>query len=126
MSANPCVSNRLPTLNAMKLTALVLRRAAGLGAGVLLTAAAAAAPAAPAAPAAVPATKPAAGKEADAFPVFENSITIGGYLPYITGSDEAFQARTQKAEQGAAGIEDLSFLYDLGDKTSAQVDGKAL
>jgi len=28
--------------------------------------------------------------------------------------------------QGAGGIEDMSFLYELGDKTSAQVDGKAL
>lgn len=65
--------------------------------------------------------------EADAFPEFEsNYIVISAGGADIKGSKAAYQARTNNAKTGAAGIEDMRFDYDLKDKTTLQIDGRAL
>ncbi len=65
-------------------------------------------------------------KETDAFPVFENVITFSATGTALSGAKPAFQARTQTAKQGAGGIEELSYNYELSKETALQVDGKAL
>jgi hypothetical protein len=65
--------------------------------------------------------------EADAFPTFDNNyikVSAQGATPQ--GSKAAYQARTQSAKSGAAGIEEFSYGYDLNKGTNLQIDGKAL
>lgn len=68
-----------------------------------------------------------AASEADALPRFEtNYIKLSTGGADITGSKAAYQARSRNAKTGAAGIEDLRFDYDLKDRTTLQIDGRAL
>jgi hypothetical protein len=99
----------------MKTYPFSLRPVAGAIAGALLLLSAAHA---------AETAKPA--KETDAFPVFDNYITFGGTATDLSGAKPAFQARTQTAKQGAAGIEEMSYNYELSKQTNLQVDGKAL
>lgn len=65
--------------------------------------------------------------ESDALPTFEtNYITVSAGGADVKGSKPAYQARTATAKSGAAGIEDMRFDYDLKDKTSLSVTGRAL
>lgn len=65
--------------------------------------------------------------EADAMPVFSgNYIKVSGIGASLSGSKEAFQARTQIAKSGAAGIEDLNYAYDLDKNTNLEINGKAM
>ena len=65
--------------------------------------------------------------ETDALPAFEtNYITFSAGGADINGSKAAYQARTATAKTGAAGIEDMRFDYDLKDKTTLAVTGRAL
>lgn len=69
----------------------------------------------------------AGAAEADAFPAFDgNYITFSAGGADIDGSKAAYQARTQNAKTGALGIEDMRFDYDLKDKTTLSVTGRAL
>jgi len=65
-------------------------------------------------------------KQTDAFPNFDSYIKISGYAPSVTGSESAFQKRTQLNANGGVGIEDLHFGKDLDKTTSLVVDGRAL
>ncbi len=70
---------------------------------------------------------PAVAAESDALPEFDsNYITFSAGGADVNGSKAAYQARTQNAKTGAAGIEDLRFDYDLKDKTTLSVTGRAL
>jgi hypothetical protein len=70
---------------------------------------------------------PAAAAETDALPEFDsNYITFSAGGADVNGSKAAYQARTQNAKTGAAGIEDLRFDYDLKNKTTLTVTGRAL
>ena len=65
--------------------------------------------------------------ETDALPTFDtNYITFSAGGADINGSKAAYQARTASAKTGAAGIEDMRFDYDLKDKTTLAVTGRAL
>jgi hypothetical protein len=65
--------------------------------------------------------------ETDALPTFDtNYITFSAGGADINGSKAAYQARTSHAKTGAAGIEDMRFDYDLKDKTTLAVTGRAL
>lgn len=65
--------------------------------------------------------------ETDALPAFEtNYITFSAGGADINGSKAAYQAKTATAKTGAAGIEDMRFDYDLKDKTTLAVTGRAL
>ncbi|MBI5691897.1 MAG: hypothetical protein HZC55_17590 [Verrucomicrobia bacterium] len=65
--------------------------------------------------------------ETDAMPTFDsNYITFSAGGADLNGSKPAYQARTQSAKSGAAGIEDMRFDYDLKDKTTLTVTGRAL
>ena len=65
--------------------------------------------------------------ETDALPTFDNNyITFSAGSADIDGSKAAYQARTAQAKTGAAGIEDLRFEYDLKNKTTLTVTGRAL
>jgi hypothetical protein len=65
--------------------------------------------------------------DADAFPTFDtNYIVLSAGGADIKGSKAAYQARTRSAKTGALGIEELRFDYDLKNKTTLQVDGRAL
>ena len=65
--------------------------------------------------------------ETDALPVFDaNYITFSAGGADINGSKAAYQARTATAKTGVAGIEDMRFEYDLKDKTTLAVTGRAL
>lgn len=68
-----------------------------------------------------------ASSEADALPSFEtNYIVFSAGGANVHGSKAAYQARTQSARTGALGIEELRFDYDLKDKTTLTLDGRAL
>ena len=68
-----------------------------------------------------------AASEADAFPTFDtNYITFSAGGADVKGSKAAYQARTQNAKTGAAGIEDMRFDYELSDKTTLAITGRAL
>lgn len=70
---------------------------------------------------------PVGAAETDALPAFDtNYITFSAGGADVNGSKAAYQARTQNAKTGAAGIEDLRFDYDLKDKTTLAVTGRAL
>ncbi len=70
---------------------------------------------------------PVGASEADAFPTFDtNFITFSAGGTDISGSKAAYQARTSNAKTGAAGIEEMRFDYDLKDKTTLAVTGRAL
>lgn len=65
--------------------------------------------------------------EADAFPTYDNNyvkLSAGGAS--VTGSGAAYQARTQNATSGAAGIEEFNYGYDLSKDTNLQIDGRVL
>lgn len=65
--------------------------------------------------------------ESDALPAFDtNYITFSAGGADINGSKAAYQAKTASAKTGAAGIEDMRFDYDLKDKTTLAVTGRAL
>lgn len=65
--------------------------------------------------------------ETDALPAFDtNYITFSAGGADINGSKAAYQAKTASAKTGAAGIEDMRFDYDLKDKTTLAVTGRAL
>lgn len=65
--------------------------------------------------------------EADAFPTAENNyVKIGASGASLNGSTAAYQAAKQETKSGAAGIEDLSYGYDLSKDVNLQVDGKAM
>ena len=53
-----------------------------------------------------------ASKQADAFPLFDNYIKVGGQDTSLTGDGAAFQARTQQPKVGSAGIEDFHYTKD--------------
>ncbi len=93
----------------MKANLFILSRTAGLLAGALLL---------------VTGVRAA---EADAMPVFSNNyIKVSGLGASVSGSKEAFQARSQIAKSGAAGIEDLNYGYDLDKNTNLDINGKAM
>ncbi len=65
--------------------------------------------------------------EADAFPTFDgNYVKLSASGADVSGSKAAYQAHTQNAKSGAAGIEALNYSYELGKDTSLEIDGKAL
>lgn len=65
--------------------------------------------------------------DTDAFPTFDtNYITFSAGGADVSGSKAAYQARTQQAKTGAAGIEEMRFDYDLKNKTTLRIDGRAL
>jgi hypothetical protein len=65
--------------------------------------------------------------ETDALPTFDtNYITFSATGADVKGSKAAYQRRTGNAKTGAAGIEDLRFDYDLKDKTTLTLTGRAL
>jgi len=64
--------------------------------------------------------------DADAFPVFDNYIIVGGLVPSTTGDANAFQARQWTAKNGAAGIEDFRYAFDPAKGTTLTFDGHAL
>ncbi len=69
----------------------------------------------------------AGAAEADALPSFENNyIKFSASGTDLDGSNAAYQARTQQYKQGAVGIEDLRFTYDLAKDTNLQLDGRAI
>ena len=69
----------------------------------------------------------AGAAEADALPEFDtNYLKFSAGGADINGSKAAYQARTRNAKTGAAGIEDMRFDYDLKDKTTLTVTGRAL
>ena len=69
-----------------------------------------------------------ASSEADALvPGFEtNYIIFSAGGADVRGSKAAYQARTQQAKTGNAGIEEMRFDYDLKNKSSLTVEGRAL
>ena len=70
---------------------------------------------------------PGTAAASDALPEFDsNYIKFSAGGADVNGSKAAYQARTQNAKTGAAGIEDLRFDYDLKDKTTLSVTGRAL
>ena len=70
---------------------------------------------------------PVGAAETDALPTFDtNYITLSAGGADINGSKAAYQARTANAKTGAAGIEDMRFDYDLKNKTTLAVTGRAL
>ncbi len=72
-------------------------------------------------------TLPVGAAETDALPTFDtNYITVSAGSADVNGSKAAYQARTANAKTGAAGIEDMRFDYDLKDKTTLAVTGRAL
>lgn len=65
--------------------------------------------------------------EADALPSFDNNyvkLSVGGAS--VDGSKAAFQARTQQAKSGVAGIEAFNYTYDVSKDTALQIDGRVL
>lgn len=66
--------------------------------------------------------------EADALPKFtDNYLKVSAAGPTsLTGSKEAFQARTQNSRTGAAGIEDFNLTKELDKATVLTIDGHAL
>jgi hypothetical protein len=68
-----------------------------------------------------------AASEADALPSFDsNYIIISAGGADVKGSKAAYQARTSNAKTGAAGIEEMRFDYDLKDRTTLAITGRAL
>jgi hypothetical protein len=94
---------------------LLLRRCAGLlCAGTAL---------------ALPALRTAAADapaNADAFPIFDNYLKVGGVAPSISGDGAAFATRTGSPTTGVGGIEDMSYAQDLSKNTTVSVKGHAL
>lgn len=68
-----------------------------------------------------------ASSEADAFPKFdENYIIFSAGGAQIHGSKPAYQARTRNAKTGALGIEELRYDYELKNKATLTMEGRAL
>ena len=72
------------------------------------------------------ASEPTNTKNSDAFPVFDNHITLSGTANDLSGYKAAFQARTQNAKEGTGGIEELAYGYDLSKDTNLQIDARVL
>jgi len=69
----------------------------------------------------------AANAEADALPTFhENFIKVSVAPATTSGSNAAFQARTQTFKKGSAGIEEFNVTQELDKTTTLTVDGRAL
>ena len=64
--------------------------------------------------------------ESDTMTDFENYIKFSGYAPDLSGSHAAFERRMQTVHDGAAGIEDANYNYDLTKDINLQIDGKAM
>lgn len=64
--------------------------------------------------------------ESDTMLDFENYVKFAGYAPDLSGSHAAFERRMQTVHQGAAGIEDANYNYDLTKDINLQIDGKAM
>ena len=72
------------------------------------------------------ASSQAAGKDTDAFPLFDNYLNISGQSPWVDGHSAAFQTRNWTAKSGAGGIEDFRYSKDLSSDVSSVIDGHAL
>ncbi|MDP2137303.1 MAG: hypothetical protein Q8J74_05570 [Candidatus Didemnitutus sp.] len=62
----------------------------------------------------------------DAFPKFENYIKLSGMGASLSGSNSAYQSRTQAPKDGSFGIESFRYTRDINDETSMKFDGRAL
>lgn len=62
----------------------------------------------------------------DAFPVFDNYITVSGQAVGVTGDKSAFQARNWTSKGGSGGIEDFQYAHDITKGVAAKADGHAL
>jgi hypothetical protein len=63
---------------------------------------------------------------ADAFPVFDNYIVLGGQNAWVDKDKDAFQARTDTARGASGGIEDFNYEYDPTKDVSIITDGHAI
>jgi hypothetical protein len=64
--------------------------------------------------------------DADAFPVFDNYITLSGQNAWVSKDKDAFQARTDNAAGAAGGIEDFRYEEDPTKDVSITTDGHAI
>jgi hypothetical protein len=68
----------------------------------------------------------AAGAAADAFPVFDNYLSLSGEGVWVNGHSAAFQARNWISKGGAGGIENFRYAKDVSKDVSTVMDGHAL
>ena len=71
-------------------------------------------------------TDQATATNADAFPVFDNYITLSGQNAWVNKDKDAFQARTDKAKGTSGGIEDFRYEKDPTKDVSITTDGHAI
>ena len=64
--------------------------------------------------------------QADAFPTFDNYITVSGLARSLTGDSAAYAARTGTPSIGSFGIEDFLYSKDVTDNNTLTVKGHAL
>ncbi|HZP60163.1 MAG TPA: hypothetical protein VFB27_07535, partial [Opitutaceae bacterium] len=62
----------------------------------------------------------------DAFPVFDNFVTVSGRNAWVTGNKAAFQTDTKGAKSGTGGIEDFRLNKDVSKDVHVASDGHAL
>lgn len=62
----------------------------------------------------------------EAFPKFENYIKLSGMGASLSGSNTAYQSRTQAPKDGSFGIEAFRYTRDVSDVTTMAFDGRAL
>jgi hypothetical protein len=98
----------------MPATSPLLTRATGLLAGVVLVLSG------------VRAAETDSATDKDAFPIFDNSITLSGQNAWVSKDKAAFQADTRNSGGLSGGIEDFRFEKDPTKDVSIQTDGHAL
>ncbi len=64
--------------------------------------------------------------QSDAFPIFENYLTLAGQASSLSGDKAAFQSVTQQPKSGSLGIEDFHYGKDLANNKSLSFDGRAM
>jgi hypothetical protein len=69
---------------------------------------------------------PAASTKADAFPIFDNYLILGGQNAWVSKDKDAFQARTDSAKGASGGVEDFNYEKDLSKDVSVTADGHAI
>jgi hypothetical protein len=68
----------------------------------------------------------ATNTDADAFPVFDNYVILGGQNTWVHNDYDAFQARTDTARGASGGVEDFHYEKDLSKDVSTTTDGHAI
>jgi hypothetical protein len=64
--------------------------------------------------------------QADAFPTFDNYITVSGLARSLTGDSAAYAARTGTPSIGSFGIEDFLYSKDVTENNTLTIKGHAL